>query len=50
MPIQDRVQSSTATKLRFKGQVNTWVIALRESPIRRNPAPTGYAAESPFPC
>jgi len=50
MPKQDKIQSPTEIKKRFKGQVNTWVVALRESSIKRNPAQTCYAAESPSPC
>jgi len=37
-------------QIKIKRQVNTWAIALRESPIGWNPAQAGYAAESPFPC
>jgi len=35
-------------QINTKRQVNTWVIALRESPIKRNPNQTGYTAESPY--
>jgi len=28
MPKQNRIQSSTVIKLKFKGQANTWAIAL----------------------
>jgi len=38
MPIQDRVQNSTAIKLRLKGKPNTWAIAQKEKPNKRNPA------------
>jgi len=50
MPKQDKIQSSTVIKLRFKRRVNTWVVALKESPIKRNSVQTSYAAESPSPC
>jgi len=48
MPRQDKIQSSTVIKLRFKRRVNTWAVAPKEGLIKRNPTQASYAAESPF--
>jgi len=50
MSKQDKIQSSTVIKMRFKRQANTWAIAQKEKPNKRNPPRAGYAAKPPFSC